>query len=236
MPKKCNGVSSSRTYAIWHDMRRRCSNPRRKGYENYGGRGIKVCERWQVFAHFLVDMGDAPIGKSIERRDVNGDYTPSNCCWASKSEQNDNTTRTVKLTVRGRKQSLKDWARELGIAQSALRARYDKGWSAERILDTPRRTFPDRFATIDGVTQSLRNWSKTTGIQYKSMLYRARDPRASDAKIVYGSAAVDWRRRIVKNCSANACDQIVVAKGFCSKHYQQQKSTQQNHQAAERVL
>lgn len=78
----------SRTYNTWHCMRQRCSNPRATGFEYYGARGIKVCQRWESFEAFLADMGERPIGKTLDRwPNVNGDYEPSNCRWATASEQ-----------------------------------------------------------------------------------------------------------------------------------------------------
>lgn len=80
-------------YAIWKTMRQRCENPNSHKYENYGARGIKVCERWNNFELFLEDMGRRPSKKhSIDRKDVNGNYDPSNCHWASTTEQARNRT------------------------------------------------------------------------------------------------------------------------------------------------
>lgn len=235
MPAKRHGKSETRTYEIWCDMRRRCRDPKKKGFRDYGGRGIVVCNRWLAFENFLADMGEAPEGFSIERKNVNGHYTPNNCIWIPRSEQNDNTRRTIRISYNGETLSLSKWAKRLGVAHGALRARYDKGWSAARILTEPSRYAP-KYATINGVTKSLREWADATGGHYKSMVIRARDPRASDEKIVFGSAAVDWRRRVRKNCSADTCDRPVVAKNFCSKHYQQQKAKQKNTPVEERVL
>lgn len=84
-------------WRAWKDMRARCSNPNRENYPNYGGRGIKVCERWQKFENFYADMGPRPKAivrvrskYSIERRDNGGNYTPENCYWATVSVQNSN--------------------------------------------------------------------------------------------------------------------------------------------------
>lgn len=78
------------TYRTWSAMVRRCTNPRAVQFPYYGGRGIQVCERWRVFGNFLSDMGERPDGKTIDRIDVNGDYSKSNCQWADKYAQRAN--------------------------------------------------------------------------------------------------------------------------------------------------
>ena len=75
-------------YTSWQAMKQRCYYPKHKDYANYGGRGITVCDRWQnSFANFIADMGERPKGLTLERRDTNGNYEPTNCYWATASEQ-----------------------------------------------------------------------------------------------------------------------------------------------------
>jgi hypothetical protein len=82
---------ASPEYCSWRAMKVRCYNTNREDYEDYGGRGIKVCDRWKdSFANFLADMGPRPQGTTIDRRDVNGDYEPDNCWWATYEHQNIN--------------------------------------------------------------------------------------------------------------------------------------------------
>lgn len=98
-----HGLTGTRAYRIWNAMKTRCNNPNTQYYYNYGGRGIKVCERWNLFENFLLDMGDPPTDKhSIDRIDNDKDYEPSNCRWATATEQANNRRRRKPLDVSNR--------------------------------------------------------------------------------------------------------------------------------------
>lgn len=117
MLKKRNtthGKTKTRTYRCWQNMKMRCLNPAAKHFDRYGGRGIRVCERWLKFENFLADMGEAPEGLTIERINNDGDYEPKNCRWASVSEQANNKSNTVRLTHRGFAMTLRDLSEQTG--------------------------------------------------------------------------------------------------------------------------
>lgn len=127
-------------YYAWHNMKVRCLNPNDGRYKHYGARGIKICDRWlNSFDNFLSDMGPKPsAGHSIERIDVNGDYEPDNCKWATRNEQQNNTTQNRFIAYNGETLTLQQWSRRLGINHRTLHARLDKyGWLVERAFSTP---------------------------------------------------------------------------------------------------
>lgn len=96
-----HGATGTPTYDIWEAMGQRCNNQNSAGYAEYGGRGIKICDRWlgaEGFSNFLKDMGERPHKLSLDRVDVNGDYSPENCRWADNSLQGFNTRKSKNNT------------------------------------------------------------------------------------------------------------------------------------------
>jgi hypothetical protein len=125
----------SPTYSSWRAMRSRCNYTKNAYYARYGGRGIKVCERWNSFQNFLADMGPRPLGTTLERKDRNGNYEPGNCVWATAREQMRNTSCNVVLTHKGRTQTLTDWAIELRVNRQMLYARVNRnGASSPKVF------------------------------------------------------------------------------------------------------
>lgn len=134
MGRTTHGMAYSKTYKIWNGILSRCTRPRSTSYENYGGRGIAVCERWQMFPNFLADMGECPPGSSIERIDNNGHYCPENCKWADRIEQGNNRRNNVIIEFNGEKLTAAQWGRKLGIARTTLIRRLRDGKPIERVL------------------------------------------------------------------------------------------------------
>lgn len=98
----CLSGQSSPTYKSWQGMIDRCQNPKSKDYLRYGSRGISVCERWMSFENFLTDMGNRPLGKTIDRVDNDGNYEPGNCRWATRLEQARNQRTNKRFEFCGR--------------------------------------------------------------------------------------------------------------------------------------
>lgn len=126
-------------YQTWKSMRARCLNPKRPDYQNYGGRGISVCNRWSSFEAFLADVGRRPSADhSIERRNNGLGYNPENCLWATKKQQCNNRRSNIILTHEGKSQTVVEWAVELGISYEMIRQRVHRGYSDADALTKPQ--------------------------------------------------------------------------------------------------
>lgn len=134
---KTHGMSHTNIYSIWKHIISRCENKRDAAYHGYGGRGIKICERWSVFENFYADMGDKPRGKSIDRIDNDGNYEPSNCRWATSTEQGCNKRNNRIVSVNGRSVPLSQACREHSIDVRVAAARLRYGWSEHDALTVP---------------------------------------------------------------------------------------------------
>jgi len=137
--RKTHGLTGSRTYISWRAMRARCLNPQDKDYPRYGGRDIKICERWGSFENFLADLGERPEGKSLDRIDCNGNYESGNVRWADDKTQSNNRRSSRYLTHDGKTLSIAEWAREAGIPTGTFWRRLKAGHSLEDSLRDKRR-------------------------------------------------------------------------------------------------
>jgi hypothetical protein len=120
------------TYQSWMAMRQRCRSPNHKYYANYGGRGIQICDRWDTYALFLEDMGERPDGTSLDRLDSDGHYEPSNCRWATRTQQNRHTTQNRVIEFQGQLKCLSEWCELLALNYARTYARLFKlNWSVQ---------------------------------------------------------------------------------------------------------
>jgi len=135
-----HGMTDTGAHRSWLAMRERCNYEKNIGYENYGGRGIKVCARWETFENFYADMGDRPDGMTLDRINPEGDYEPGNCRWLTKKEQNRNRRDNVKYPFDGKQRTITEIAELVGVAESTLRARMTRyGYSVQEAVSIPVR-------------------------------------------------------------------------------------------------
>lgn len=140
----CTGYEITKEYQTWYAMKDRCTNEVCKEYHNYGGRGIRVCERWMKYQNFIADMGRAPSKKhSIERCNNEGNYEPRNCKWATDIEQVYNRRNTLLAEYRGEIKPVKIWCQELGLSYARIRDRIrTHGYSVEDAFE--KQKWPNR--------------------------------------------------------------------------------------------
>lgn len=134
--RKTHGMRRTRVYSIWSGMVSRCRATGGKNAENYSRRGISVCQRWLSFENFLSDMGEPPIGSTIDRRDNNGGYNKGNCRWATVIQQANNTRANRYITAMGETKSLSDWSRDgrCMVRYHVLQARIRRGWDVTEAI------------------------------------------------------------------------------------------------------
>ncbi len=127
-----HGLRNTREYKAWCAMRERCNNQKAERYADYGGRGIQVCDRWANSAeNFLADMGPCPDGLTLERNDVDGNYEPGNCRWATVTEQARNRRDSINVEYQGQTMNLADVADVSGVPYKRLLYRVKRGMAAD---------------------------------------------------------------------------------------------------------
>lgn len=138
-----HGMARTRLYHEWIGMKQRCNDPNYHGYDDYGGRGITICEEWRESFETFRDWALANGYRddlTIERKNVNGHYCPGNCKWATAEEQANNRRNNRKITYMGETHTIAQWAEITGLSYSAIRGRLMRGWPVERILTEPNHS------------------------------------------------------------------------------------------------
>ena len=162
MSKTTHGMSKTPEYKAWYDMKDRCFNLNRKYYSHYGGRGIKVCDRWLNFENFLADMGSRPTAKySLDRIDNDGDYQKDNCKWSTRVEQENNKRSNRLITIGCVTLTIAQWTKEMGFAKTVVLDRLKAGWSELKAVMTPVHTV--KPITIENETRTIAQWTEEKG-------------------------------------------------------------------------
>lgn len=170
-------------YHSWQNMRARCLNKNHPRYGDYGGRGIRICKRWRdSFENFLSDMGGKPSrSHTIERKDNDGPYSPGNCRWATKKEQNQNTRASHFLAHVGITLTIAQWSERTGLPASVIQTRISRGWTAEESLTIPASKTHKishirggGLITVNGESLPLSQWSRRSGLSISTIHNRIR--------------------------------------------------------------
>ena len=169
-----HGMAQSREYQSWSHLRRRCNNPNDAQYKNYGGRGIKVCKRWDnSFENFIADMGRAPEGTTIDRINNEGNYEPSNCRWATASQQANNKRNNKFITIDGITLTYAQWEKRSGLRRGVVSERIKAGWSPVNAATKPACECGNMM-TYKGMRLSMQAMAAHTGINYGTLKSRIR--------------------------------------------------------------
>lgn len=136
-----HGETHTRLYKIWEAMHERCERKSHKHYDNYGGRGISVCDEWEEYIPFrdwAIDNGYSD-DLTLDRKNTDGNYSPDNCRWTNMKEQQNNKRNNRRLTWNGETKTIAEWSDIVGIKQTTIKERLKLGWSVEQALCTPVR-------------------------------------------------------------------------------------------------
>ena len=183
------GKKRTRLNNIYANMKKRCYDTKSEVYSYYGGRGIKICEEWndrqiirlsnggnsskgyQAFKKWALENGYQD-NLTIDRIDPNGNYEPSNCRWVTMKVQSNNLRNNVRLTYKGRTQTIHEWCEELNLNYDRIRDRIcRKGWGVAEAFET-KENQRCTYLTYNGKTQTIREWAKEIGIKENTLTYR----------------------------------------------------------------
>ena len=134
-----HGHSRTKLYKVWTSIKQRCLNKKAQAYEHYGARRITIAKEWldfEIFRKWALNNG-YKRGLSIDRIDVNGNYEPFNCRWATIKEQSNNRRTNHIVEWNGKSKTLKEWSETLNINYNTLRKRFRIGWSVDEVFSTP---------------------------------------------------------------------------------------------------
>lgn len=176
------GKGKTTEYRTWNAMWNRCTNPRNRNWKNYGGRGIKVCDRWSDYSTFLVDMGRKPTAThTLDRKDNDGNYEPGNCRWATPVEQQTNTRRpSVFITIDGETKRQSEWGALTGASTGTIASRLKRGAPPELAIQNRRLVLgegvgkPRAPVTVGGISDSITGWARRTGLKVCTISWRLR--------------------------------------------------------------
>jgi hypothetical protein len=140
--RRTHGLTHTREYRIWNNMKTRCLNPKTRCYHNYGGRGITICESWLSFDNFFSDMGMCPDGLTLERKNTNLGYCKDNCEWATVRHQQNNRTNNFTITYLDQTLTASEWSRRTGIPMDTLKQRALRGLDMDQVFSTMRLRGP----------------------------------------------------------------------------------------------
>jgi hypothetical protein len=150
--KRRDGLATTRAYQIWAKMIKRCDKANDKDYPNYGGRGIRVCERWKLFENFYADMGEALGKTTLDRIDNAEGYSKENCRWVLMKTQQNNKRTNVNITYQGITLTISEWAEKLNIGYSTLWRRLKRNLPLEKALVPHRLNGHSSICENKGIT------------------------------------------------------------------------------------
>ncbi len=180
--KLSHGRSGTPEHRIWVGMIKRCTNPKTAQYQDYGGRGIAICEKWRhSFAAFLADVGERPSSAhTIERRENDKGYEPGNCYWATRKEQGNNTRRNHVVEFEGRRLTISQWSDETGINVNTLWHRLvTNKWPVKKALSCPARGMSNPVVEYGGEKLTVTGWAKRYNLPQGALwlrIFRAKWP------------------------------------------------------------